>query len=199
MKKFLFILVLLLFTLPVLAKKTILIVGDSLSAGYGLEPNQGWVTLLQKRLDKQQDYQVINISISGHTTSDGLMQLPKALQTYHPVITIIELGGNDGLRGLQLSTINNNLQEMISLLKKANSKILLLGVRLPPNYGLMYTKEFQNILSKLAVKNSIAIVPLFLNTIDENPALMSADQIHPNVKAQPKILDNVWRELEKLL
>jgi acyl-CoA thioesterase I len=199
MKYFLMIL-LYLITLPVLAKNTILIVGDSISAGYGIEPNQGWVHLLQQRLAEQRPaIKIINASISGDTTSNGLARLPKALQAYQPMITIIELGGNDGLRGLSLATIKQNLQHMIDLVHQAKSKTLLLGIRIPANYGPNYTLQFQDIFRQLCHDNAIACVPLFLQGIDDRPQLMQADKIHPTAAAQAQLLDNVWPVLQGLL
>lgn len=200
MKKSLLLLLLLFFTLPTFAKKTILIVGDSLSAGYNITLEKSWAMLLKQRLqDQHYDYDVINVSISGNTTSNGLAQLPKAIEQHTPHIVIIEVGGNDGLRGLQLEIIKNNLQTMITLSKKNNAKVLLLGVRLPPNYGPAYTQQFQAIFSQLAKKNNISVVPLFLNSIDENNDLMNTDRIHPNEKAQSIMLDNVWPTLKPML
>lgn len=189
-----------LLTFPVFAKSTILIIGDSLSAGYGVDVSQAWVALLQNRLkDEKYDYQVINASVSGNTTSNGLALLPKALDEYHPYITIIELGGNDGLRGLQVSVIKRNLQKMIILSKQAKSKVLLISLRLPPNYGEAYIQQFQKMFADIAKENNVYMVPLFLKGIDENPALMSADGIHPTQQAQVMMLNNVWPELKKLL
>lgn len=197
MKRFLVILLLLLFTLPVFAENTILILGDSLSAGYGLDPESGWVKLLEQRLNYH--YKVINSSISGDTTSNGLSRLPQALNTYHPQVTIIELGANDGLRGMQIPQITNNLNKLILLAINAKSKVLVLGLRLPLNYGVIYDQKFQQIFSDLAKRNDIRVVPNFLAGIDRNPNLFQADGLHPNAQAQSMILNNVWTELEKLL
>jgi len=193
-------LLLCLFTVPILAKNTILIVGDSISAGFGIDPQKGWVMLLQQRLqEKKYAYQVVNSSISGDTTSNGLNRLPAMLQQYHPQITIIELGGNDGLRGLPLNVIKQNVASMISLAKKAGSKVLLLGVRLPPNYGPQYTQLFRQLFVNLAKEESVNLVPLFLNHVDDNPQLMQVDGIHPKEEAQVILLNNVWPILEKLI
>jgi acyl-CoA thioesterase I len=200
MKKILITALLLLFTLPVLAENTILIIGDSISAGYGIDPKQGWVALLQNRLHTNTyKYQVVNASISGDTTSDGVSRLPTALIQYHPQITLIELGGNDGLRGLQIFIIKDNLQRMIDMAKKAGSKVLVLGVRIPPNYGIQYTQQFQQIYLDLAKRSDIGVVPLFLKNIDDKPAFMQADGIHPVAAAQDTILNNIWPVLKKLL
>lgn len=177
-----------------------MITGDSISAGYGIAINQGWVELLQQRLhDNHYQYRVINASISGNTTSDGLSSLSSQLIQYAPQITIIELGGNDGLRGLQISTIKNNLLAMINLAQKAKSKVILLGVRMPPNYGLTYTSQFTQLYSDFAKSADISVVTNFLTGVDSNPQLMQDDGIHPNYKAQIKLLDNVWPDLKKLL
>ncbi len=171
-----------------------------MSAGYGINPQKGWVMLLQQRLqEKKYDAAVINASISGDTTSNGLTRLPDALKQYHPNIVIIELGGNDGLRGLPLFVIKNNLDSMITLAKDAGSQVLLLGVRMPPNYGPDYTQSFQKIFTSLANKESISVVPLFLKSVDDHPNLMQSDGIHPKEEAQTILLDNVWPMLEKML
>lgn len=182
---------------PAIAAVNILIVGDSLSAGYGIETDKSWVALLQQRLKKQAT--VHNISISGHTTSNGLADLPKALEQYKPDLTIIELGGNDGLRGIPLATIQSQLGDMVALAQKNKSKVLLLGVRLPPNYGPDYTQKFQAIYIALGKQYNVPVIPLFLKGIDDNPKLMQADGIHPVTEAQPKILDTVWASLKPLL
>lgn len=200
MKKLFWMLLMCFFTLPVFAKNTILVIGDSLSAGYGIDPNQGWVALLRSRLQEQGlDYDVINSSISGETSSQGLARLPDALKQVKPHITIIELGANDGLRGLPIATIQDNLQQMISLAQNANSQVLLIGLRLPPNYGTAYTEQFQKIYSELAQKNHIPVVSLFLQNVDENSQLLQADRIHPTAKAQIILLDNIWPALEIIL
>jgi len=200
MKKFISALLVCLFTLPVFANNSILIIGDSLSAGYGIDTNLGWVNLLRNKLQQNgYHYDVINSSISGDTTSQGLARLPGALKQFKPQITIIELGGNDGLRGLPIATIKNNLNQMISLIKKTNSHVLLIGVRLPPNYGLAYTNQFHQLFVSLAQQNKISIVPFFLQNIDQDYSLMQADHIHPIAKAQSAMLNNIWPTLEKLL
>ncbi|VVC77143.1 Esterase TesA [Aquicella siphonis] len=183
-----------------LAENTILILGDSLSSGYGIEPGKNWVALLKQRLtDRHYPYQVINASISGDTTSDGLSRLPGLLKQYHPAVTIIEMGGNDGLRGLQITVIKSNLLKLIQLAVQAKSQVLLLGVRMPPNYGHVYTQGFNDIFSGLAKDNSIHVIPEFLKGVDEDPNLMQPDGIHPNALAQAILLDNVWPVLVKLL
>lgn len=200
MKKFLVLLILCLFTLPVMAEKTILIMGDSLSASHGFEPKNSWVTLLGKRLQEEKyDYRVVNLSVSGNTTSNGLAALPTALKKYNPAITIIELGGNDGLRGLLPAVVKKNLQRMITLAKQSESKVLLLGVRLPPNYGPAYIEQFQQIFTGLGKEENISVVPLLLKGVDDNPALMQADGVHPVSGAQKVILENIWLVLKGML
>jgi acyl-CoA thioesterase-1 len=190
----------LLFTVPALAENTILILGDSLSAGYGIDPAVGWVSLLTKRLKEgKYDYRVVNASISGDTLSNGLSRLPLALRAAHPQITIIELGANDGLRGLLPTQIKKNLASLILLAKKAGSKVLVLGVRIPPNYGLAYTQQFQGVYQELAKAGDVTVVPLFLNGIDDHAGWLQADGIHPTQDAQTKMLDNVWVGLKALL
>lgn len=200
LKKFLWIIILLLSCSVGFAAEKILIVGDSISAGYGIETKQGWVNLLQHRLDKLgYHYQVVNASVSGDTTGNGLTRLPTALKQHKPAVVIIELGGNDGLRGLPIQTIYNNLTQMVKLVKDTNAKILLLGVRLPPNYGPVYIQQFAENYASIAKENKISLVPLFLNGIDTQSQLMQSDGIHPKAEAQIKILENVWPDLEKLL
>ncbi len=202
MKKILLFLFCILFYItPIYADNNhiILILGDSLSAGHGFDIQKSWPNLLHQKLRiKYKNYQVINLSISGSTTSNGLSELPSALEKYHPDITIIELGANDGLRGLDIAVIRNNLQKLITLSHK-KSKVLLLSVRLPPNYGAVYNQKFNALFVDLAQKNHIAFVPLFLSGIDNKLSLMQADGLHPTAEAQPIILNNIWPELEKLL
>lgn len=199
-KKILLILLLSSATLPAIAKNTILVIGDSLSAAYGMSKEQGWVSLLQQRLEENHyPYDVINASVSGDTTSNGLAQLPDALEKYHPAITIIALGGNDGLRGLPLTVIEKNLGKMTALAKGAGSKILLLGVRLPPNYGPAYITAFQQVYVNVADEYGVSVVPVMLKNMDEKRDLFQSDGIHPKPEAQPIILDNIWPALKPLL
>lgn len=183
-----------------MAKNTILVIGDSISAGYGININKGWVALLQQRLDQEKyDYHVVNSSISGNTTSNGLGRIEQALATHQPQITIIELGGNDGLRGLPLPTIKSNLAKMIQLAQAANSRVLLIGVQLPPNYGLDYTQGFKNIFTEVGNEYHIPVVSLFLDKMDANTDLIQADGIHPTEKAQLLMLDHIWPAVKGLL
>jgi acyl-CoA thioesterase-1 len=180
--------------------RSILVLGDSLSAAYGIKPAQGWVALLQKRLqDQGYGQRVVNASVSGETSSGGLQRLPRALQLHKPGIVIIELGSNDGLRGLPLSVTRDNLTKMVAAAKKSGADVLLVGMQMPPNYGARYTSEFAALFRELASRNGLALVPFLLESVALNDALMQADGLHPNVNGQPIILDNVWPHLEPLL
>jgi acyl-CoA thioesterase I len=179
----------------------ILVFGDSISAGYGLtHAEQGWVALLQTRLkDQEYGYQVINASVSGETTAGGLARLPRALMLHHPQIVILELGGNDGLRALPVAQMRANLASMVDLAAAAGAKVVLLGMRMPPNYGQEFTEQFRLCFSDLARDKKLPLVPFLLQDIALSPALMQADDIHPNALGQPKLLDNVWPSLKPLL
>ena len=178
----------------------ILVFGDSISAGYGLPLEQGWVELLKTRL-KSQGYgdQVVNASVSGETTAGGLARLPRALELHHPSIVILELGGNDGLRGLPIAQMRANLTQMAALSSAAGAKVLVLGMRMPPNYGPEYTEQFAMVFSDLAAEKKIPLVPFLLTNIALSPALLQGDDIHPNALGQPILLDNVWPTLKPLL
>jgi acyl-CoA thioesterase I len=178
----------------------ILVFGDSISAGYGLPLEQGWVELLKTRLKSQgYGYQVVNASVSGETTAGGLARLPRALELHHPSIVILELGGNDGLRGLPPAEMRANLTQMANLSSAAGAKVLLLGMRMPPNYGPDYTKQFAMVFSDVASEKKIPLVPFLLTDIALSPALLQDDNIHPNALGQPILLDNVWPTLKPLL
>ena len=179
----------------------ILVLGDSISAGYGLaHVEQGWVALLQTRLKEQEyGYQVVNASISGETTAGGLARLPRALTLHQPKIVILELGGNDGLRALPIAQMRANLARMVDLSSAAGAKVLLLGMRMPPNYGPDFTEQFRASFSDLARDKKLPLVPFLLNDIALLQNLMQADGIHPNELGQPKLLDNVWPSLIPLL
>ena len=182
-----------LLTLPAQAKNTILVLGDSLSAGYGINPAQGWVALLQQRLKREgMAFYVINSSISGDTTSGGLNRIDADLKRTQPVLTIIELGGNDGLRGLPIATIKRNLLSLITKAKAAKSKVILVGVRLPPNYGEVYNAQFAQIFQDLAKEQQVSLVPFFLNHIDSNTRLLQAVGIQTTTPAQGILLSNLW-------
>ena len=178
----------------------ILVFGDSISAGYGLPLEQGWVELLKTRL-KSQGYgdQVVNASVSGETTAGGLARLPRALELHHPGIVVLELGGNDGLRALPIAQMRANLAQMLDLSSAAGAKVLLLGMRMPPNYGPEYTKQFAMVFSDLAAEKKAALVPFLLTNIALSPDLLQGDDIHPNALGQPILLDNVWPALKPLL
>jgi len=178
----------------------ILVFGDSISAGYGLSPGQGWVELLKTRLQSQgYGYQVVNASVSGETTAGGLARLPRALELHHPKIVILELGGNDGLRALPIAQMRANLTQMVTLATAVGANVLLLGMRMPPNYGPEYTKQFALVFSDLASEKKIPSVPFLLNDIALSPNLLQGDDIHPNALGQPILLDNVWPVLKPLL
>jgi acyl-CoA thioesterase-1 len=181
-------------------KPVILVYGDSLSAGYGIAVDQGWVNLLSLRLrNAGYGLQVVNASVSGETTTGGLARLPRALAAQDPRYVIIELGANDGLRGLPLETTRANLDAMVSLAAKQNRRVLLLGMRMPPNYGERYTQGYAAIFSELARHHHVALVPFLLEGVADKPALMQRDDLHPNEHGQPILLDNVWMVLKPLL
>jgi len=182
------------------SQKTILVLGDSLSANYGINPAAGWVSLLEQRVvNEKYPYQVLNASVSGDTTGNGVARLPDLLTRHTPAIVIIELGGNDGLRGMALSISKANLEKMIEMILKAKSVPLLLQIDIPPNYGPDYTHAFQKMYIDLAKKHNIALAPHFLQGVGDNPKLMQSDKVHPVAQAQPLLLDNTWPYLEPLL
>jgi acyl-CoA thioesterase-1 len=178
----------------------ILVVGDSLSAGYGLVPGQGWVSLLQQRL-KQEGYghRVVNASVSGETTDGGLARLDRALATHKPGIVVLELGGNDGLRGLPVSRVQANLGLLITKSRAAGADVLLLAVRVPTNYGPQYSSSFQQIYRDLQTRYKIGVAALMSPEVALDLAFFQPDGIHPNARAQPLLLDNVWIQLTPLL
>lgn len=185
---------------PSIAEQKILVFGDSLSAAYGLDENSGWVHLLQKKLtEEHHEYKVINASISGETTSGGASKIKQTLELHQPNIIIIELGGNDGLQGLSLERMHQNLTQIVKSAKDYQVKPLLIGMKIPPNYGIRYTKQFYETFKVLSKQYQTAYVPFLLEGIGGNPLLMQEDGIHANVTAQPKILENVWPALEPLL
>lgn len=189
------------YSLPVFAASPkILIYGDSLSAGYGVPQQDGWTTLLKAKLIKENlDYDVINTSISGETTSGGLTRLTATLKQNSPRIIILELGANDGLRGLPVKNMHDNLDAMIRLSKKSGARVLLIGMKIPPNYGPRYTQEFSQTYIKLAGQHKIPLVPFMLENIAAKPELIQQDGLHPNTVGQAIILENIWPELQKLL
>ena len=179
---------------------TVLVWGDSLSAGYGLRPQQAWPSLLEKKIaDARLPHTVINASISGETTAGGRSRLPVALQTHRPSLVVIELGANDGLRGLPVAAMSTNLQAMIDASRQAGAKVLLIGMRMPPNYGPDYTTRFEKAFQDLARTNKLRLVPFMMEGFADQRAYFQQDGIHPVADAQPLILDTIWRELKPLL
>ncbi len=199
MRLALFLLVLLFSTLPAHAAKTVLVMGDSLSAGYGIRPEQAWPALLDKRLaEKRFDYSVANLSISGETTAGGRARFAAALRQYQPAVVVIALGANDGLRGLQLAQMRDNLGAMTAAAQAAGARVLLAGMRLPPNYG-PYAEEFRSSFATVASGRKAALLPFLLETVASQQSLFQADNLHPTAAAQPLILDHVWPALLPLL
>jgi acyl-CoA thioesterase-1 len=199
MKPLYFLLVVFSLIITPLQAKNIVVIGDSLSAGYGINPKNGWVNLLSVQLASQGQFNVINLSTSGDTTSNGLSKLPDALNHYKPDILIIELGANDGLRGLAINQMKNNLEAMVQKGKQARAKILLLETALPPNYGPEYLKQFKGVYQDLETRYQVTLVPMFLQGVAGQDSLMQSDGLHPNEKAQPIILNNIWPALKLLL
>jgi acyl-CoA thioesterase-1 len=195
------LLLLFLLTGPQLAaSSTILVVGDSLSASYGIPVQQGWVALLQQRLLTQcGECNIVNASISGDTTASARARLPQALSRHQPDIVILELGGNDGLRGLSLAEMKANLAAMISIAREREARVLLIGVQLPPNYGTVYTQKFHTLYQELAREQGVALLPSLVEGVGTRADLMQGDGIHPNVEAQPLIMARVWEHLLPLL
>jgi acyl-CoA thioesterase I len=184
----------------VASPRTILVFGDSLSAAYGIRPEQGWVALLTQRLQSQgYGYQIVNASVSGETSDGGLERLPRALQLHQPQILILELGANDGLRGLPVSETRANLARMVQLSQAAGARVLLVGIRMPPNYGPRYTEEFAHIFPELANQYHLPLVPFLLEKVALDPARMQADGLHPNAQGEPAVLDTLWPYLKPLL
>lgn len=177
-----------------------IVLGDSLSAGYGMHSDQSWVHLLKLRLiETGHDYKILNSSISGDTTQGGLARLPRLLDRYQPAIVIIELGANDGLRGINPDTTRENMSQMIRASQSSGATVLLAGIKLPPNYGVTYIELFESIYSDLAREYNTLLVPFFMEGIVFEPGLLQSDNIHPNEKGQPVLLDNVWLVLEPAL
>jgi acyl-CoA thioesterase-1 len=184
----------------VASDRTILVLGDSLSAAYGIRPEQGWVALLTQRLKGQgYGYEVVNASVSGETTSGGLQRLPRALQIHHPGVVVLELGANDGLRGLPIAVTKENLTKMVQLCQAAGARLLLVGIRIPPNYGPRYANEFAGVYPEIAKQFQLPLIPFLLDKVALNPALMQEDGLHPNERGEPQVLQTVWQALEPLL
>jgi acyl-CoA thioesterase-1 len=179
---------------------SILVLGDSLSGAYGINTEQGWVALLQQQISNEgYEYRVINASVSGDTTRTGLSRIDAALQRHEPAIVIIALGGNDGLRGLAFSEIENSLANIIQRCQKNNARVMLTGVRLPPNYGPVYTERFAALYQRLSERYAVPLVPRMLDQVAENRELIQPDGIHPTAEAQPQIMENVWAGLKPML
>ena len=177
-----------------------LVVGDSLSAGYGMDTDQTWVAMLESRLEEEgYGYRVVNASISGDTTGGGLRRIPRALRVHQPEIVILELGGNDGLRGTPVSVLYSNLDSMISRARDSGALVVLAGMLIPPNYGPDYAEEFAAVYPALAQKYDLPLIPFFMDGVALNLSLMQEDGIHPTVEAQTILLENVWSVLSETL
>lgn len=182
------------------ASPVILVLGDSLSAGYGIDIREGWVSLLEQRINQEgYDYQVVNASVSGETAGGGLARLPALLAHHQPAIVVLELGGNDGLRGHPVNIMERQLNSIIEISQQASARVLLLGMHIPPNYGKRYTEQFHNTYSKLAQKHQLPLVDFFLEKVATDRSLMQQDGIHPVAAAQPVMLENIWPTLKKIL
>lgn len=185
---------------PVHAGPTILVFGDSLSAGYGLSQGSGWVNLMEQRLQREKlDYEVVNASISGETTFGGRNRINSVLQEHKPAVVIVELGANDGLRGSAVETTRANLVAIVAACRTAGAKVLLVGMRIPPNYGPVYTRRFEAMFAEVARQQNTSLVPFLLQGFAENRAMFQADGIHPAAQAQPRMLDNIYKRLRALL
>jgi acyl-CoA thioesterase-1 len=184
----------------VAAGKSILIFGDSLSAAYGIARSQGWVALLEERLKRERaDYSVVNASISGETSAGGRARLDAALERHRPAVVVLELGANDGLRGLPVAQMRGNLAAMIERAQKNGARVLLVGMKLPPNYGPEYAEAFERAYGELARRHKVALLPFLLEGFAEKQEFFQPDRIHPTAEAQPLIAERVWRALRPLL
>lgn len=188
---------------PANGAPVVLVVGDSLAAEYGIRRGSGWVALLQQRLEREQwNARMVNAGISGDTTSGGRSRLPALLRQHSPAVVVIELGANDALRGLPLQSTQDNLSAMTRMAREAGAKVLLVGMEMPPNYGMRYTQTFREMFASVAKAEKAALVPFLLKGVADRPdalSLFQSDRIHPNETAQPIMADNVWPELRKLL
>lgn len=185
---------------PLWAAPVVLVYGDSLSAAYGIPRETGWVALLERRLaERQPSWRTVNASVSGETTAGGLARLPAILDRHRPDIVILELGANDGLRGLPLEQTSANLKAMIAMAKKRSARVLLVGMQLPPNYGSRYTREFRDLYPAVAKQTGIPLVPFLMAGIATQPEMFQADGLHPVAKAQPSLLETVWQGLKGML
>lgn len=197
--RFLLLLVLIAVT-PAHAARTILVLGDSLSAGYGLPNGSGWVSLLEQRLKRDRlDYAVVNASISGETTLGGRNRIAAALAEHHPAVVVVQLGGNDGLRGNSIEETRRNLIAIVEASRVSGAKVLLVGIRIPPNYGQVYTRRFEALFAEVARQQNASLVPFMLQGFANQREWFQSDGIHPAVEAQPRILDNIYRRLRALL
>jgi len=186
--------------LPAAAARTLLVFGDSLSAAYGLAPEQGWVHLLGERVARAGlDWRVVNASVSGETTAGGLRRLPGDLARHKPAVVVIALGANDALRGQPIAGIRDNVEKMIRLARQARAEPVLVGLMIPPNYGIDYAAGFHDLFPALARRERLALVPFLLQGIGDKPEMFQADQLHPTAAAQAVIVDNVWKTLEPVL
>ncbi len=180
--------------------KVVMIFGDSLSSGYGFDHQYGWVKLLEERLSETTGgHTVVNASISGNTSGNGLSRIKSDLSLHNPDILILELGGNDGLRGHPPAMFKSNMKKMIEIAQENNTEVLLLGIRLPPSYGKRYSKAFESVYQQLAEQYKLPLVPFFMEGVGTNPKLMQKDGIHPNIEGQPTLLENVWPRLKSML
>lgn len=177
---------------------TLLVFGDSLSAAYGIQPEEGWVALMEQRLDAEQ-YTLINASISGETTDGGLTRLPALLERHQPDYVLLQLGANDALRGLPINRIRTNLIALVEMIQDTGAQVAIIGIRIPPNYGPQYTESFFNLYAEIADQFALVRVPFLLENVALDWNLMQSDGLHPNAQAQPIILDNVWPYMESLL
>jgi acyl-CoA thioesterase I len=181
-------------------ERTLLVFGDSLSAAYGLRADQGWPFLLQKRLQQEgYGYRVVNASVSGETTAGGRARFARALAQHKPALVVLELGANDGLRGLPLKDARANLEAMIAACRRAGAKVLLAGILIPPNYGPKYSEGFAQMYQQLAREQKLPLLPFLLDGVALKPELMQQDGLHPRAEGQPRVLDNVWQYLRPLL
>jgi acyl-CoA thioesterase-1 len=193
------LLVVLSMTMHGASAATLLVLGDSISAGFGFDTRLGWVNLLQQRLTAQGlDYQVVNASISGDTSAGGLARLGPLLSEHKPALVLVELGGNDGLRGQPPAQLQQNLAGIIAQSQASGARVLLLGMQLPPNYGARYNQLFTQVYAQLALSEKVALVPFFLEGVGGVPLLMQGDGIHPAAAAQPRLLENIWPQLQSL-
>lgn len=172
--------------------------GDSLSAAYGLRADQGWVALLEKRV-ADRGYRVVNASVSGETTAGGRARIARALEQHHPSVVVLELGGNDGLRGLPVAATSANLEAMITAIRATGARLLVLGIRIPPNYGAAYADRFSQMYTDLASRYKLPLVPFLLDGVALKPELMQPDGVHPRAEGQPRVFENVWARLSPLL